>query len=271
MSDLAAIRSACLAERRNSWLMLLGSGVVLVMFAVWTVHSLKIPIARVLGMFGPIARMVSERLMPPNFTYLNDATVLGAVLETLEMSLLGCLLGIVISVPVAWLAAWNVTPNRLLLYPLARAILVIARGVPTLIWAMLMVAILGFGPLAGTLALAKLTIGFAGKLMAEQVEAIDMGPVEAIRATGASEIQVFIYAILPQVAPAWWGIIIYNWDSVFRASSILGFVGAGGLGMYLRVTTQTMEYPSAMAIISLIAVLVVISEVVSDQIRHRLR
>ena len=185
------------------------------------------------------------------------------------MSFLGAFFGTVISIFVAWFAAWNVTPNRRVLYPLGRGILVLARSVPVLIWGMLLVAILGFGPMAGVIALTLLTISFAGKLMSEQVEAIDMGPVEAMRATGAGPTRVFLYGILPQVEPAWIGIAIYNWDSIFRASTILGFVGAGGMGIFLRMNIQELEYERAMGVISLIIALVILSEVASHVLRGR--
>jgi phosphonate transport system permease protein len=98
-----------------------------------------------------------------------------------------------------------------------------------------------------------------------------MGPVEAIRATGAGEIKTFVYAVLPQVKAAWIGIIIYNWDSTFRASTILGFVGAGGLGLYLRSTTQLLDYERAMGIILVVIVLVIASEILSHFARRRIR
>ncbi len=116
----------------------------------------------------------------------------------------------------------------------------------------------------------KSTIGFAGKLMAEQVEAIDMERVDAIRATGANQIQIFFYGILPQVKPAWVGISIYSWDSGFRGSTILGYVGAGGVGLYLREQMEIMEYHTAMGIITAIILLAILSETLSHYLRHRL-
>jgi len=107
--------------------------------------------------------------------------------------------------------------------------------------------------------------------MAEQAEAIDMGPVEAIRATGAGPIKVFFYGILPQVKPAWVGIIIYNWDARLRGSTILGFVGAGGIGLHLRLQISNLEYHTTMGIIFLIIGLVIVSEAASHLLRERLR
>lgn len=238
-------------------------------FFTFSIDALNIPIERMLGMFGPLSTMITERLMPPDMTYATSPLVLYSLVETIEMSLLGALIGTIISLPLAWLGAWNVTPSRTFLYPLARTMIVVARAVPTLMWAIILVTIFGFGPFAGTLALVKSTIGFAGKLMAEQVEAIDMDLVEAIRATGASELHVFFFAVLPQVWAAWLGIWIYNWDSQFRGSTILGFVGAGGIGLYLRERISILEYHGALGIIMIIIALVIISEVVSDRLRHR--
>ena len=238
-------------------------------FAVWTVYHLNIPVERMFGMFGRIGHMVFERMMPPDMEYAVQPSILYLVLETIEMSLLAAFAGTVISIFVAWFGAWNVTPDKQLLYPLGRGILVLARSVPVLIWGMLLVAILGFGPMAGVIALTLLTISFAGKLMSEQIEAINMNPVEAMRATGASPIKVFMFGVIPQVKPAWTGIAIYNWDSIFRASTILGFVGAGGLGIYLRMNIQELEYEKAMGVISLIIGLVIVSEVTSHYMRGR--
>ena len=237
--------------------------------AIWTIHHLNIPIERIVGMSGRLAHMFFGRMMPPDMVYALQPGILSRVVETIEMTFLGSFFGTVIALVVAWFAAWNVTPNRRYLYPLGRGILVMARSVPVLIWGMLLVAIFGFGPFAGVIALTLLTISFAGKLMSEQVEAIDMGPVEAMRATGAGPIKVYIFGVIPQVKPAWIGIAIYNWDSIFRASTVLGFVGAGGLGIYLRMNIQELEYEKAMGVITLIILLVIGSEITSHFLRGR--
>ena len=240
-------------------------------FAVWTVWYMNMPLERLSGMFGRIGTMVFNRMMPPDLDYALTGNVFYSILETIEMSFLGTVYGVLLAVPVAWFGAWNVTPSRTICYPLGRAALVLSRAIPPIIWAMILVVILGFGPMAGTITLVLLTLSFAGKLMSEQVEAIDMGPVEAIRATGAGEIKTFVYAVLPQVKAAWIGIIIYNWDSSFRASTILGFVGAGGLGLYLRSTTQLLDYERAMGIILVVIALVIASEILSHFARRRIR
>lgn len=236
-----------------------------------TIWYMNIPVERIWGMPGRVIAMVAGRMFPPDFEYALTGNVFLSIFETIEMSFLGTVFGIIIAVPVSWLAAWNVTPSRTICYPLARAVLVFSRAIPAIIWAMILVVILGFGPMAGTITLILLTLSFAGKLMSEQVEAIDMGPVEAIRATGAGEIKIFVYAVLPQVRAAWIGIFIYNWDSTFRASTILGFVGAGGLGLYIRSTTQLLEYERTMGILLVVILLVIASEILSHFARQRVR
>ena len=269
-SGIDTAHESYLANRRFSRIWKFIVLLITLSFGVWTIDVLNIPIERVLRMYGPLASMVTERLLPPDLYYVVEPVVLASIFETIQMSVLGVLGGLLIAMPMAWLGAWNVTPNRTFIYPMARAVIVVARAIPTLMWAILLVAIFGFGPFAGTLAIMKATIGFAGKLMAEQVEAIDMERVDAIRATGANEFQILFYGILPQVKPAWIGIAIYSWDSGFRGSTILGYVGAGGMGLYLRQQISVLEYQSAMGIIVAVIGLVILSEAVSHHLRHRL-
>ena len=119
-----------------------------------------------------------------------------------------------ISVPLGWFAAFNMTPHRFV-YPVARFLTMVARAVHEMIWTIIFVTILGFGMLPGVLALTVFCTGFAAKLFAEEIEAIDMGPVEAVRATGANRLQVFVYGVFPQVRVAFTGIAIYTWDVAF--------------------------------------------------------
>ncbi|MBO6949443.1 MAG: phosphonate ABC transporter, permease protein PhnE [Rhodospirillales bacterium] len=257
------------AERRASLIKFVAA-LLFIAFFFWSIDVLNIPIERVFSMFGRLGHMITERLLPPDMAFVGETRVMDSIIETIQMSILGATIGTLITMPLAWLAAWNVTPSRRFLYPMARAIIVVTRGMPTLMWAMVLVAIFGFGPFAGMLALVKETIGFAGKLMAESVEAIDMKRVEALRATGANEFDVLFFAVIPQVWANWVGIIIYNWDAQLRNSTILGFVGAGGMGLYLREQISILEYHTAMAIIVVIIGLVVISETVSHHLRRRL-
>ena len=137
-------------------------------------------------------------------------------------------------------------------------------------WASLFVTILGFGMMSGVLALPMFCIRFAGKLFAEEIEAIDMGQVEALRSTGASELSVMVYAVFPQVRVAFTGIGIYTWDVAFRAATVVGFFGAGGMGWYLKRNVLQIETHRVSAILLSIIVLVLISEAVSAWARARM-
>ena len=128
--------------------------------------------------------------------------------------------------------------------------------------------VLGFGSLAGVLALTMLCVGFAGKLFADEIEAINMGPVEALRAVGAGPLQVFHYAVLPQVRAAFVGIAIYTWDVAFRAATVVGFFGGGGMGLYLKRTVQQLETNSVAAILLTIVTLVCLAELLSGWLRR---
>src|SRR5438105_3166780 len=181
-------------------------------FVAIALDRLDIDVDRLPGMLGRIATTLAERYFPPNVAHVTRPEYLHSVFETMKMSYLATVLGIMLAIPLAWFASYNVTPNRRILYPLARLVVIACRSVHEMIWTILMVAVLGFGMLPGTVALTLFCIGFAGKLFAEAIEAIDSGPVEAISATGANRLQVFVFAVLPQVRVAWTGISIYTWD-----------------------------------------------------------
>lgn len=232
-------------------------------FLAYTVEHLDIPLERFLTMFGKLGRLFAERYYPPDLQYVLDRSYLESVVETVQMAYLGMLFGVLVSIPLAWFASFNLSPSRRFVYPIARLITMTCRAVHEMIWTILFVTILGFGMLPGVLALTMFCIGFAGKLFAEEIEAIDRGPVEALRATGANELQVMIYAVLPQVRVAWTGIAIYTWDVAFRAATVVGFFGAGGMGWYLKRNIQQLENQRVAAILISIVALVIVSEAVS--------
>ena len=238
-------------------------------FIFWSFHYLNIPLSRFLRMFGPLGHKVDQLFLFPDVSYIQNVSMLKSIVETFQMGIFGTFLGLALCVPLAWFAALNMTPNKLIFYPLGRGIIIGVRSIYELIWAMLFTMILGFGPLPGTLTCILATVGFCGKLMAEEIEAIRMGPIEAIRATGAGEIKVFLYGVFPQVQTSWTGIAIYGWDSTFRMATIMGYVGAGGIGMYLRETIETLAYEKTGMTLLIIIGLVVISEVTSAYARER--
>ena len=206
------------------------------------------------------------RAWPPRWSYLDR--LWAPLWDTLNIATLGTLLGIVIAVPVAFLAAANTTPSRALLRPLALFVIVASRSINSLIWALLLVAIIGPGLLAGIIAIAFRSIGFIGKLLYEAIEEIDATQVEAVRATGASGVQVMDYAVLPQVMPAFAGISVFRWDINIRESTILGLVGAGGIGVQLESSLARLAWSEVTVIFAVILATVVVSEWVSGKVRH---
>lgn len=239
------------------------------LFLAYSVDFLDVRLGRMWQMFGRLGALLRDRYYPPDFGYVLDADYLGSVLDTVQMAYLGGLLGMLLAAPLAWLAAGNITPSRRFCYPAARLIIMCCRAVHEMIWAILFVSVLGFGMLAGTLALTMFCIGFAGKLFAEEMEAADMRPVEAARAAGADSLQTALFAVWPQVKVAWTGIAIYTWDVAFRAATVVGFFGAGGMGWHLKRNIQQLENRAVAAIIISIIVLVLVSEIFSVRARSR--
>jgi phosphonate transport system permease protein len=185
------------------------------------------------------------------------------------MTLTSTVVGIAISIPIGIGAARNVAPRWI--YVLCRSIIAVSRSFQEIIVAILLVALVGFGPLAGFLTLAFATIGFLSKLLAEDIEDIDPGAAEAIRATGASFLQWLNYGIQPQVMPRLIGLSLYRLDINFRESAVIGIVGAGGIGATLNTAIDRYEFDSAAAILLLIIGIVMFSEYGSSWIRRRVQ
>jgi phosphonate transport system permease protein len=240
-----------------------------IVFLAYAMAYLKIDLARILGLFGRVGSLIADRYYPPEVSYVLQGDYLSSVLETLQMAYLGGLFGILVAIPLAWLASYNMTLGRRTFYPLSRLTIMSCRSVHEMIWTILFVTILGFGVLSGVMALTMFCIGFAGKLFAEEIEAVDMGPVDALRSTGANELQVMVYAVWPQVKVAFTGIAIYTWDVAFRAATVVGFFGGGGMGWYLKRSVQQIESHRVAAILLSIIVLVVIAEFLSAWARMR--
>jgi phosphonate transport system permease protein len=211
---------------------------------------------------------LGSRMVPPRWSYLDQ--LWRPLWDTINIATLGTLLAIALAVPVAFLAARNTTPSRALVRPLALFVIVASRSVNSLIWALLLVTILGPGLLAGVIAIALRSIGFIGKLLYEAIEEIDPRQVEAIRSTGAASAQVLDYGIVPQVMPAFAGIALFRWDINIRESTVLGLVGAGGIGLQLKASVDTLAWPQVTIIFLLILATVTVSEWISARVRARL-
>ncbi|WP_349367937.1 phosphonate ABC transporter, permease protein PhnE [Salinarimonas sp.] len=206
-----------------------------------------------------------DRAWPPRWSYLDR--LWAPLWDTLNIATLGTLLGIVIAVPIAFLAARNTTPSLVIARPIALLIIVASRSINSLIWALLLVAIIGPGLLAGIIAIGLRSIGFIGKLLYEAIEEIDESQVEAVKATGARGAQVIDYAIVPQILPTFAGVSVFRWDINIRESAVLGLVGAGGIGVQLQSSLARLAWSEVTVIFATILATVIVSEWVSAKVR----
>ena len=207
---------------------------------------------------------IGSRMVPPKWSYMNK--LWKPVWDTINIATIGTIIAMAIAVPVAFATARNTTPN-IVVRTIGLFIIVSSRSVNSLIWALILVFILGPGVLAGTIAIGLRSVGFCAKLIYESIEEIDHTQVEAIEATGASGPQKMIFGILPQVLPTIAGVGIYRWDINIRESTILGLVGAGGIGLQLNGSLNTLAWTQVSLILIVILVTVFISEWVSAKVR----
>ena len=207
------------------------------------------------------------RMFPPDWGHTGQ--ILDPLLETIHIATLGTAVTFLIAIPLAFLSARNTTPNGVTWF-IGRFILVSSRSINTVVWALVFVAIFGPGAMAGIWAITFRSIGFMGKLIAEAIEEIDHGPVEAIEATGAGRLKVLLIGVLPQVMPVIFGTTIYRWDINIRESTVLGFVGAGGIGIELYSSINLFRWPEVAVILISVFIIVVISEFISAASRSRI-
>jgi phosphonate transport system permease protein len=207
-----------------------------------------------------------SRMANPQFGYLSQ--LWWPLWETINIATLGTLLAVVLSVPIAFLAARNTTPSAAVIRPLALLVIVSSRSINSIIWGLLLVAIIGPGQVAGIFAIMLRSLGFISKLLYEAIEEIDESQVEAIAATGASRWQVIDYGIVPQILPAFAGITVFRWDINIRESTVLGLVGAGGLGLKLQASLNVLAWGQVTVIFVVILATVLVSEWVSAKVRH---
>lgn len=238
----------------------------IVAVAVWSVSDLDIAWFFFLDMHVQALDMAT-RMWPPEVSYI--PRVMAPLVETIHIATLGTVATVLVAFPVAFLAARNTTFNSLTWF-IGRLILVASRSVNTVVWGLLFVAVFGPGPMAGIWAITFRSIGFLGKLVAEAIEEIDEGVVEAIEATGASRLQVLWIGILPQVLPVIYGTTVYRWDINIRESSVLGFVGAGGIGIVLYAAINQFRWQEVSVILIAVFGVVILSEFVSAAVRRRI-
>ena len=234
--------------------------------AAWSVSALDIEWAFFIDAHEQ-AMDLARRMWPPRWSYL--PVILRPLLETIHIATLGTAAALVLSVPLAFLAARNTTANGFT-WALGRAALVASRSVNTVIWGLLFVAIVGPGPVAGICAVAARSVGFLAKILAEAIEEADRGAIEAIEATGAATAKVYLFGVLPQVMPVLLGTTVYRWDINVRESSVLGFVGAGGIGLHLYASINQFAWQQVLVVLAAILVIVLASEALSAWVRARI-
>ena len=209
---------------------------------------------------------LGARMVPPKLSYMDR--LWRPLWDTINIATLGTMLAIVLAVPTAFCAARNTTPSITFVRPIALFIIVSSRSINSLIWALMLVTIVGPGVFAGIIAIGLRSIGFVAKLLYEAIEEIDETQTEAITATGASNAQVLTYGIVPQVMPAFAGISVFRWDINIRESTVLGLVGAGGIGLELNASITTLAWTQVSLILLVIIATVILSEWVSAKVRY---
>ena len=213
----------------------------------------------------PAIGVMFTEMMPPDFSRWKYWV--GPMIDTLSMSIAGTTFAVLLSIPVALLAATNTTPGPTT-YKIARLVLNTFRAIPELIMGIVFVAAVGFGMLPGVLALGLHSIGMVGKFFAEAIEHAHPAPVEAAQSTGATPLQVITHGVLPQVIPQFADVTMYRWEYNFRASTVMGMVGAGGIGTELIGSLRLLDYPQVAAIMIVILVAVTIVDSLSNYLRR---
>lgn len=240
--------------------------VVAVAFVVYSFSNIGFSVERLMNGLPNIGRMVGQ-MFPPDLSRLQAIGL--ALLETFQMALVGTVLGVILSLPLAILAARSLSPHPLISVAV-QSLISFFRTVPDLIWALIFVIAVGLGPVAGMLALMIDTIGFCGRFFAEAMEDSDKGPREALTAMGASRTGTVFSAVIPQAMPSFINTSLFSLEKATRSSVVLGLVGAGGIGMELKFAMDMFMYDLAFTIIMAVFLLVLAVEQISTRLRSRI-
>ena len=211
---------------------------------------------------------ILSRMLPPDFSNFKNLSY--SMLETIEIAFLGTFIAIVLSIPVGLFSARNLAPNYII-FLLARIVTIFFRAIPEFIMAMILVIAVGFGAIPGVLALGFHTMGFLAKFYAEDIEHVNKGPIEALKSSGASKRQIISFAVIPQIIPSFVGNNLYILDRNIRMATMLGIVGAGGIGYELQSSFRMFEYQKVSAIIIIIFITIFIIDHLSSFIRSKVK
>jgi phosphonate transport system permease protein len=245
-------------SRWAAWAVILGA-------IVWSAVETEVSLGRVIEGL-PFMWDFLRRMIPPDLSVLGNA--LRGAMETIQIAVVGTAVAAVLALPMGFAAARNAAPPWLFYW--ARSVLNAFRAVDTLVYALFFVAAVGLGPFPGVLAVMVYTATVLAKLYSEAIEAIEPGPVEAVRATGATTLQVLRWGVLPQLVPQFLSFTLYRFETNIRAAAVLGFVGAGGIGFYIQTYLRLLNYPAAATVLLVLIGLVMIVDFASSRLRARL-
>ncbi|WP_435163219.1 phosphonate ABC transporter, permease protein PhnE [Candidatus Pelagibacter bacterium nBUS_25] len=211
---------------------------------------------------------ILSRMLPPDFSNFNE--LIYAMFETIEIAILGTFIAIFLSIPFGLFSAKNITPN-FLVYFISKIIIIFFRAIPEFIMAMILVIAVGFGAMPGVLALGLHTMGFLAKFYAEDIEHINKGPIDALKSSGATKSQIISFGIIPQILPSFVANNLYILDRNIRMATMLGIVGAGGIGYELQSSFRMFEYTRVSSIIIIIFVTIFMIDNISSLIRSKIK
>lgn len=251
----------------RSWLLCIAAVVAAAIVLGWSAHGTELSWSELAGGLPQIGDFLG-RSFPPNWSILGD--LVGPAIETIQIAIWGTMLGVIVAIPLSFLAARNLHHNRFV-YQAVRQFLNVTRSINELILALVFVSAVGLGPFPGVLALALHGVGMVGKFFAESIEEIDDGPLEALRATGARPLQVIVFGVLPQVITAWIATVLYRFEVDLRQATVLGMVGAGGLGFDLVNSLKLFRYQDTATCIVVVTVMVVTADTISSRLRRMIQ
>jgi phosphonate transport system permease protein len=241
-------------------------GIILIIIFVLAIQASNIDLILFFGNLGNMWRIIS-RLIRPNFGYLSRITL--PLLETIQLSVGGTLIGSILAVPVAVFSSSNIVKNKYIYNPV-RFIMSLIRTIPVLVYAAMLMFIIGMGAMAGLIALSIFTFTIVAKMLYEIIETVDMLPYEAIESTGATKFQALRTAVLPQVLGNYLSIVLYNFEINVRSAAIIGFVGAGGIGLLLSDRISWRRYEDVGMILLVLFIVIILIETLSRFLRKRL-
>ena len=234
---------------------------------VFVVNDLEIDFIKLVTDSSKYFGDILSRMLPPDFSNLNQ--LIYAMFETIEIAFLGTFIAIVLSIPLGLFSARNLAPNYFV-YLICKTIVIFFRAIPEFIIAMILVIAIGFGAMPGVLALGLHTMGFLAKFYAEDIEHINKGPIDALKSSGATKSQIISFGVIPQILPSFVANNLYILDRNVRMATMLGIVGAGGIGYELQSSFRMFEYERVSAIIILIFVTIFIIDHLSSYVRSKI-